>query len=280
MLTLILTASLAMAEPAEPLPDDARLVVLGGAITETVCALGACDRIVAADASSTEPAEVKARTSLGFHRQISAEGVLSARPGAVLVSPDSGPPEALKQIARAGVRVIEVPGEASAEGSLERITFIGDLLRAKGPSQELAGQLRTRLKAVQDRVGAAPPPRVLFIYARGGGTMMVAGRDTAAGELIRLAGGRNAVTGYEGYKPLTAEAVVMARPDVVLLTSGGLEVMGGERALWQAPGLAQTPAFKDKRVVAVDDLLLLGFGPRLGEAVEIVAQALHPERVR
>ena len=272
--------AVALAQPQDPLPPDARLVVLGGSVAETVCALGACERIVAADASSTAPEELQLRANLGFHRQISAEGVLSVRPDVVLASPESGPPESLKQVERAGVRVVQVPGDATAEGSLDRIRFLGQLLGAPAKAHELTADLESRLQSVRERVEGSERPRVLFIYARGGGTMMVAGRSTAAGELIELAGGQNAVRGYEGYKPLTAEAVVMARPDVVLLTTGGLEVMGGARALWQTPGLAQTPASKDKRLIAVEDLLLLGFGPRLAEAVETVARGLHPERIR
>lgn len=278
LLSALLFALSFAAEPMSPVPDGARLVTLGGAITETVCALGRCDDIVAADASSTAPEAVRDRAMLGFHRRINAEGVLSMQPQVVLATDDSGPPEVLAQIEAAGVRVVRVSGEASAKGAAERIRALGALLDATAKAEALATGLSDRLEAVRARVGDAPTPRVLFIYARGGGTMMVAGRDTAATELIVLSGGLNAVDAYEGYKPLTAEAVVMARPDTVLLTQGGLKVMGGEDGVWAAPGLTQTPAYRDRRVIAVDDLLLLGFGPRLPDAVRAVAAGLHPER--
>jgi iron complex transport system substrate-binding protein len=103
---------------------------------------------------------------------------------------------------------------------------------------------------------------VLFIYARGGGVMNVAGRGTAADSIIALAGGANAVQGYDGYKPLTAEAAAMAAPDFILVTSRGLESSGGVDALLTQPGLSLTPAGKDKQVIVMDDLLLLGCGPR------------------
>jgi iron complex transport system substrate-binding protein len=269
-----------LALASTPVPADARVVTLGGAVTETVCALGRCASIAAADASSTAPAEVAPRATLGFHRRISAEGVLSVRPDLVLTTGESGPPEAIAQIRASGVRVVEVPGEATAAGAIARIHFLGELLGAPDQAARLADGLKGELAAVASAVAGAPKPRVLFVYARGGGTMMVAGRDTAAGELIGLAGGVNAIFGFEGYKALTAEAAVLARPDVVLVTTGGFGVLGGAAGVWQAPGLARTPAGQRGRLVVVDDLLLLGFGPRLGEAVRTVARGLHPERVR
>jgi iron complex transport system substrate-binding protein len=113
---------------------------------------------------------------------------------------------------------------------------------------------------------------VLFVYARGAGTLMVSGGGTSAAEMLRLAGATNAVQGFEGFRPLTAEAVVAARPDIVLLPSRGLASLGGVEAVLKLPGMALTPAGRARRVVALDDTLLLGFGPRLADAVE---QLIH-----
>jgi iron complex transport system substrate-binding protein len=118
---------------------------------------------------------------------------------------------------------------------------------------------------------------VLFIYARGGGTLMVGGTGTPAAAMIRLAAGENAVSAFDGFKPLTAEAVTTAAPDVILVPSRGLATLGGVDGLVAQPGIALTPAGKARRVVAMDDLLLLGFGPRLGSAVRELAILLHPE---
>jgi iron complex transport system substrate-binding protein len=106
--------------------------------------------------------------------------------------------------------------------------------------------------------------------------MNVSGSGTSSESMIELAGGVNAVTGFTNYKPLTAEGVVAAAPDVILLTSRGLESAGGVDALLKQPGLALTPAGKARRVVAMDDLYLLGFGPRLGQAVKELCGKLHP----
>jgi iron complex transport system substrate-binding protein len=126
------------------------------------------------------------------------------------------------------------------------------------------------------RAEAATTPRVLFVYARGAGTMMVAGTETPAEAMIALAGAANAAEGFAGFKPMTAEAVVAAQPDVILMPERGLESLGGADGLLEQPGVALTPAGKNRRIVTMDDLLLLGFGPRLGEAVQTLTTKLHP----
>jgi iron complex transport system substrate-binding protein len=117
---------------------------------------------------------------------------------------------------------------------------------------------------------------VLFVYARGAGTLQVAGQETGAGTMIALAGGINAAQGFTGYRPLTAEAVVAAQPDVVLLTDRGLESIGGIDAVLAQPGVALTSAGTARRVVSLDDGMLLGFGPRTGDGVVALARLLAP----
>lgn len=95
--------------------------------------------------------------------------------------------------------------------------------------------------------------------------------------MIELAGGQNAVTAYEGSKPLTAGVVVTAAPEVILIPTGGLESLEGVAGLLQAPGLSLTTAGQQRRIVGMDDLYLLGFGPRVGQAVRALAVFLHPE---
>ena len=116
---------------------------------------------------------------------------------------------------------------------------------------------------------------MLFVYARGPSTLLVGGGGTAADAMIRLAGGTNAASGFDGYKPLTAEAAVAAAPQVILVTTSGLESVGGTDGLLDLPGLALTPAGKARRVVAMDDLYLLGFGPRVAGAMAALADQLR-----
>lgn len=254
-----------------------RIVSAAGAITETIYALGAADELVAVDVSSVYPAEANALPKIGYARQLSAEGILSMNPTVVLVTEDAGPPEVLKQIESAGTKVVVLSNKHTPEAAAERIIKAGEAVNRKAEAEKVVAKLNEDVAAAKAQVAAVTEhPKVLFIYARGGGVMNVSGTGTSADAIITLAGGKNAVTEYENYKPLTAEGAVTAAPDVILLTTRGLEASGGKEGLLKQPGLALTPAGKAGRIIVMDDLYLLGFGPRLGQATKELCEQLHP----
>jgi len=202
---------------------------------------------------------------------------LSMNPTVVFATEDAGPPEVIKQVEGAGVKVVTLSNKHTPEAAKERILKIGEALNLTEAAEKLAADLQADLDAATAKVAEVKShPKVLFIYARGGGIMNVSGTGTSADAIITLAGGENAVQGYESYKPLTAEGAVEAAPDVILVTTRGLASSGGVEGLLKQPGLDLTPAGKAGRVVAMDDLYLLGFGPRLGDAVEDLCGELHP----
>lgn len=249
----------------------ARIVSLGGGVTEILYALGVGDRVVGTDSSSRFPAAAEVTPKVGYYRALSAEGVLSLGPELVVGMDNAGPPSTLSQLEAARVPVALLPSEPDLPHLIERIEQLGALVDRGERASELIATVQHEVAAVARPTEA---PRVLFIYARGGGTLNVAGTATAADAMIRLAGGVNAVTGYEGYQALNAEAAVAAAPDVLLITTDGLQALGGRDALLANPALALTPAGRAGRVVAMDDLYLLGFGPRVGQAAAELAVAL------
>ncbi len=258
--------------------DVSRVVSVGGSLTEIVYALGATNGLVGTDTSSGYPEAATRLPQVGYQRRLSAEGVLSLNPTLVLATDDAGPPAAIAQIQSAGVSVMVVPNARTPEGVKAKIRTIARALGREEKGEELARDLDADLLQAREFVaGARKKPRVLFIYARGQGTMMVSGSGTSADTMIQLAGAVNAVSGYENYKPLTAEAVVAAAPDVILMLSSGLDSIGGVDGLLKAPGVALTPAGQHRRIVAMDGLYLLGFGPRTGKAVLELAREFHPE---
>jgi iron complex transport system substrate-binding protein len=241
-----------------------RIVTLSAAITEITFALGRGGDIVGVPTGVTFPAEASRRVAVGAARQLSAEGILAQRPTLVLA--DSTLPPALhRQLVQAGVQVVLVSGAETSVGATSRIRALGQVLERRSVADSIATALERRL-AARSRTG--PRVRVLFVYARGAGTLMVSGRGTSADEMLQLAGAINAVDGVNGFRPLTAEAVVGARPDVILMPSRGVASLGGVEAVLRLPGIALTPAGRARRVVMLDDTLLLGFGPRLPDAVE------------
>lgn len=258
--------------------DASRIVSVGGSVTETIYALGAENRLVGTDTSSIYPEAATRLPQVGYMRQLSSEGVLSLRPTLVIVAGESGPPEAIEQIRSAGVPLILLPADPTLAGSKRRIETIAQALGVEERGREVVARMERELDAARSQLARSETkPRVVVVIARGAGALSVSGTKTAAHEMVELAGGTNAVTGYEGYKPLTPEALVNAAPDVILFPTRGLESIGGVEGALKLPGLMQTPAGKARRVVAFDDLKLLGLTPRTGEAVRELVALLHPE---
>lgn len=251
----------------EPVAENPRWVSVGGAITEAIYALGAGGYLVATDTTSYFPAEAEKTAKVGYQRALSSEGILSVKPDVLVLSHEAGPPKVLEQLSDSGLQVHRMPPSTSLEGVYQVLARLGDLLERP----QAASALLARLKQQESTLGAErdrldQPPRVLFFMQHGGGSPMVAGRDTAADSILTLSGAINAAGGFSGYKPLTPEAMVQAQPDFILTTEQGLQQLGGVRAIQQLPGVSLVPGGQADRIVAMDTLLLLGFGPRTLEA--------------
>jgi len=258
-----------------------RVVSVGGALTEIVFMLEADNDLVGVDSTSIYPSKAIAFPSVGYARQLSAEGVLSLRPSHVLATEEAGPPTVLRQIAAAGVRIRTLPANHQYVGLRQRVLGVGRVLERSDTAQVMLEQLDSTWQQVRQQVAAqtarslARPVRVMFVLAHSPAQMLVAGAFTAAQAMLSYAGASNAVQGFKGYKPLTPEGLLAAQPDCLLVTEQGLEAAGGLEAILKLPGLDQTPAGRSQAVVAMDALRLLGFGPRMTEAVLGLHQALQ-----
>jgi iron complex transport system substrate-binding protein len=266
--TLWGTARLARAaDAATRLPT--RVIVVGGALAEVVYALGQSQRLVATDTTCTYPEAAARLPKIGYQRTLSAEGLLALRPDRVLASAEAGPPGVLQQIGAAGVTVTRFTESHDVDAVRAKIDGVAQALGAVDAGARLRRDFDARWATAQAAVSAAPlaGKRVLFLLNPAGNQPMVAGRHTAADAMIAYAGARNVTQDVDGYKALSPEALVGAAPDVVLTTSDSLQAAGGPATLLAGPGFAATPAGRGGRVVALDTLLMLGFGPRLPEAV-------------
>jgi iron complex transport system substrate-binding protein len=246
-----------------------RIVSLATGVGETLAALGVADRVVGRDETSDVPAIDAAPVVTKAH-STSAEKVLALSPDLVLIDDATAPPEAVDQIRNAGVRVVSVP-------SAWTLTDIAARTRA---AAEAVGASPAAADAVIAEASATAPssstagPRVAFLYLRGTAAVyLVGGAGSGADSMIEAAGGvdAGAAAGLAAFTPLTAEALAAMNPDVILVMTKGLESVGGVDGLVQLPGVAQTTAGQERHVVAVDDTLLLSFGPRTGA----LATALH-----
>lgn len=268
-------------DKANPVRSSAsRIVTLGSSATEIAFALGVGAKVVAVDLSSTYPPAARGLPKVGYYRAVGAEGILSLGPDLVLGTDDAGPATAIDQLRLAQLDVRLVPAGYTVEAAKAKVMGIAAVLGLEEKGREIVLSMEADLaRAARAAEASGKKPKVLFIYARGQGTLSVSGTGTAAAGIIALAGGRNAVDGYEGYKPLTAEALVGASPEIILMTKAGLDGLGGKEGLLKQPGVSMTPAGKVGRIVVLDDELLLSFGPRLGlaslELGQLFRDALH-----
>ncbi len=239
-----------------------RVVTLGGSVTEIVYALGQGKRLVGDDLSSLYPEAATRLPRVGYYRAVPVEGVLALKPDLVIASEQAGPPATIKQLAGVGVRVETVSDQPSVQSLHKRIGQIAQVLGAEAAGRQLIESIDKDLQAVQ----ALPTTnaRALLIMNRTG-TPQGAGAGTAAGLVLRLTGLHNVLQDQKGYKPLSAEAFTALAPRVLVITSTSLEASGGLDKLRALPGIAGTPAAEC--IVVMDDLLALGTGPRLPQAV-------------
>lgn len=276
-----LPATVTSADGEEVTVEDAsRIAPLNGDIAEIVYALGLGENVVGTDVSATYPKEVENLPKFGYQRDLSAEGVLSLSPTVIIGTEEAGPPEVIQQLRSSGTPVVIIKDPPTLEAPMLKIRAVAKALGVPDKGEELARKTANEIEAARELAARTnDEPRVVFLYVRGQGTQLIGGRGSTADTLIRAAGGIDAGTeaGINGYRPLTPESLARAQPDVLLLLSGGLESVGGEKGLLKIPGIAQTPAGREKRILDYDDLYLLGMGPRTGQALRDLTLGLHPE---
>jgi iron complex transport system substrate-binding protein len=257
--------------------DTARIVVLNGDIAEVVWALDLGDSVVATDTSATYPPEATALQTLGYQRSLSAEGILAQRPTVVIGSTDAGPPAVLEQVHAAGVPVVIIDSEHTLAAPAAKIRAVGAALGVPNRADAFAAQVDREIQQIAERAErATEQPRVAILYLRGANTQLLFGRDQGADALAAAVGAQPAVT-VETTAPLTAEALVAAAPDVLIVTTSGLDSVGGIDGLLGIPGVAETPAGQNQRIFDFDDQMLLGFGPRTALALDALLAFIHPE---
>ncbi len=256
--------------------ESQRVISLGGSVTEIAVALGAEARLVARDTTSNYPASVEALPDVGYIRALSPENVLALAPDMILAEGDAGPPEAVDVLKSAGIPFVLMPEAHGPDGIAPKIVAVAEALGKVEEGQALAAIVLAGVEAAQARADAVvEPKRVLFILSLTGGRIMAGGEGTEAEGIILLSGGVNAGTGFQGYKPMTDEAVIAAAPDVILMMDREGDMAVADAEALAHPALAETPAGRAGALVRMDGMLMLGFGPRTPQAADALYAALY-----
>ncbi|WP_370207716.1 heme/hemin ABC transporter substrate-binding protein [Pararhodobacter marinus] len=271
--SLSVTLALAAGGFALPAPAQERIVVAGSALCEIVAALDATDRMVGRDTTCTYPESMADLPDMGYLRALSAEGLLSLNPDLILADVDAGPPETMELVAATDVPVVRVEADFTEAGVLARIDAVAQALGVDGGP--LAAQVGAEFEALAEARGGSEPVRAMFILSAAGGRVLASGEGTAASGMLALAGAENAITGFEGYRQLTDEAITAAAPDAIVMMDRAGDHALDDAAIIAHPALGLTPAAQDGRIVRMDGVYLLGFGPRTPAAARDLMTALQ-----
>ncbi|MEQ9920402.1 ABC transporter substrate-binding protein [Pectobacterium brasiliense] len=255
---------------------EPRVVIAGGSLVEIVYALGAGDTVVGVDQTTTYPPQTATLPKVSNWQQLTSEGILSLHPTLLMTWQDANPPQVLNQLEQAGVTVSRFTRTPSTPAQLLRnIRQAGALLNRTEAAELLATRLSQQLSAVSERLATRKDRvSVVFLLSVGSSAAQVAGKNTVVDSLIALAGGKNIAT-HSQYRIYGGEAMIAANPEVVVVTTQS--VGNGVEALAAVPGLTQTAAWKNQRIIALDQAILLGMGPRVAEAVEALNRGFYPD---
>ena len=268
---------------ASELPQ--RWVSAGGALSEWVTALGGESKLVGVDTTSQHPESLKALPSIGYQRQLSAEGILSLRPQVLVGTEEMGPPPVLAQIRGAGVQVEMFSAEPDLPTLKGNLQHLGKLLGSEAKANELftgyAQALEQQRRWVTQAQATQKAPGVLLVLGHAGGKPLIAGKDTAADWLLQQAGGRNLAT-HTGYKPFSVESLAGLSPDVLVFADRALTGDAARAALFKEnPMWASTPAAKNGRVFELDPTLLVGgLGPRVPQSLVQLSAGFYPSQAK
>ncbi|CAE6945026.1 hemin ABC transporter substrate-binding protein [Vibrio sp. B1FLJ16] len=260
----VLTTAVTLLASANLFANEAlsseRVVSAGGAVTELLLALDAKDNLIAVDVTSELPKDLEL-PKVGYHRRLSAEGLLALSPTKLIGSDEMGPNTTLDQLKSAGVEIEVVNTEATVTGLLDRIEQIANIMDRKTQAASLKQTVTEQIEALESNQPATrDKKKVLFLLIHEGRPANVAGLDTTPDAIIKLAGAENpAADKLSSYKPLSTEAMVEMQPDVILVSGRSFAKLGGADALLKAmPLLAATPAGINKNFVTIDGHALVG----------------------
>ena len=255
-----------------------RIVTIGSAVTEIVFALGLRSKVVAIDLTSIHVDGAEGLTNVGYMRALSTEGVLAQAPDLMCVSSDSGPPAVLEALRASGIPFALIPHDPTVDGVKTKVTLLGALLDRAAEAETLNAKIAAGFATLAEKISAVSVrPKVLFVLSLADNRIVAGGTETAANLMIELAGGENIAAAFEGYKPISVEAVLASPPDAIVMMHDGGPGSHGVGDVFAHAAFANSPAARNEALIKMSSAYLLGLGPRTADAATELARKLHPE---
>ena len=267
----LLTASLSLKTNAETTPT--RIVSIDGAITEIIYALEAESSLVGVDTTSRYPEAATDLPNVGYMRNLSSEGIMALAPQRIITSSDAGPDKVLKNLSQTGLDMVMITEENTVPGVQNKVMTVAEAVDATEKGKVLAKEIGRKAQSVLNKIEGKEPARILFLLAAGGHGVMIAGKDTQASAMIDIIGGINVADQFSSYKPLTPESVLQLNPDALVIANTRGQAFDFDKF----PTLKLTNAYKNQRVVDGDSMLLLGFGPRISDALQLMIDGIYAD---
>ena len=261
---------------------DMRIVCLSKQLTEYVFALGEGHNIVAVDLSSTYPDSAKLLKTVGYHRALSPESIIAMNPDLVIHSNDIGPETVLPQITKAGLNIKAFGGANTIDSARLLLKELGKFFGVEKTADSIITTMNAGIAKAADTLKALnikDSLRIMIIHfgLRNNNYFVMSGRNGVGDKMIRLAGCTPALYNGKGAREMSAEAVALANPDIIIATDFGYDRMGSmDKFISSVPGVSLTNAGKNKRIVRFEEHDLIYFGPRTGDNVIKLINLLHP----
>ncbi|MGH7506796.1 MAG: heme/hemin ABC transporter substrate-binding protein, partial [Longimicrobiales bacterium] len=246
---------------------------------EFVYAIGAEGDLVARDLTSIYPPRIEELPSVGYHRALSAEGIISMRPTVFLTDGNVGPEAVLDQVEKVGIPIEVMEPGGTVEGTQSLLERLGRFFHREQAADSVLAEWRLgmqQLWADTAQWSGQERPRVLLIhFGQMSNAYLAIGRGSAADRMLEWAGGRNAIDSIGGMTRLTPEMIARAAPDVIIATDVGFDRFGTAQAFATLPGVALTPASESGRIYRINEQKIMYFGPRTPAAVRELESMIH-----
>ena len=254
----------------ETAQNSSRIVVAGGSITEIIYFLNSEEKIVALDVTSNYPEKAKELPSIGYVRNLSAEGILSMNPSIVFGEDDMGPPGVIKQLRDINIDLRIIPEEKTIDGILDKIYCIASIIdKVPNAESKINNTLIPDILSIEKRLSTSTliPKRVMFIFSIKGNKIIVAGSGTSGDGFIKMTGSENIFSTIEGWKTVSQEAIIKENPDYVIMSKRDLHNSKTIKSISENPIFKNIRAFEEQNIIFDDAMAMLGFGPRTIKSV-------------